>query len=105
MQHDINTQMTSATGPQAPLPAATSDPVSFMGSAGLPEYTPVSGLPTTASKTSSVGGHTVYDSIASALETTQLMTARREAAATSSVVAAVNDCHATPPEPTPTLRP
>jgi hypothetical protein len=106
MQHDINNQMTSATGNStAPQVAATSDPVSFIGAAGLPDDTPVAGLPTTTSKLSGVGGHTVYDEIAAALEANQLTAARREAAATPSVVAAVNDCKATAPEPTPTLRP
>jgi len=94
MQHDISNQMKSATGQAGPLPAATSDPVSFIGSAGLPEYTPVAGLPTTASKTSTLGGHTVYDTIAAALEDTQGTIAQREKVATSSVITAVGECRA-----------
>jgi hypothetical protein len=106
MQGDISTQMKSATGQVAPLPGATGDPVSFIGAAGLPDYTPVSGLPTTASKTSTLGGHTVYDEIASALENTQGTTARRETVATSAVIAAVNDCRGTvSPAPAPVVSP
>jgi hypothetical protein len=108
MQNDIDNQMKSATGPTSPLPVATSDPASFIGSAGLPEYSPVDGLPTTASKTSALGRHTVYDELAAALEETQATTARREAIATSTVIAAVNDCRATlspQPSPSPTSSP
>jgi hypothetical protein len=105
MQNDINNQMKSSTGNPAPLPAATSDPVSFIGAAGLPDYTPVAGLPTTASKTSTLGGHTVYDEIAAALEVTQGAIARNEQVAAASVITAVNECRASveaQPSPSPT---
>lgn len=109
MQHDINNQMASATSGQNGPPAApTNDPASFIGSAGLPDDPPVSGLPTTASKLSTVGGHTVYDAIAGALEGTQLTTAQRERVATAAVLSAVDDCKATvspPPVPAPTSKP
>ena len=45
MQHDLNDQMKSASGQVAPQPIATSDPVSFIGTAGLPEYLPAAGVP------------------------------------------------------------
>lgn len=106
MQHDINNQMKSAVGQAAAPAEATSEPVSFIGAAGLPEYTPVTGLPTTASKTSSLMGHTVYDEIAAALEGIQSTTARRETVATSAVLAAVDDCRATiAPQPSPSPSP
>jgi len=94
MQHEMSDQMRSATGQATPLPDVTSEPVSFIGAAGLPDYQPVPGLPTTASKQSTLQGHTVYDEINAALEGTQSVTARREQLATSSVIAAVSDCRA-----------
>ena len=109
MQHDLNTQMTSATGQvSAPQTAATADPVSFIGTAGLPDTQPVAGLPTTADKTSTLAGHTVYDSIAAVLSQTQGTIASRERVATASVLNAVDDCRSstTPvPAPSPTSIP
>jgi hypothetical protein len=95
MQHDINNQMASATGPNTgPLPAPTADPASFIGTAGLPDTSPQAGLPTRSSMLSTVGGHTVYDGLAAVLENEQGTIAQRERVATSSVIAAVNDCRA-----------
>jgi hypothetical protein len=94
MQHEMSDQMRNATGQATPMPNPTSDPVSFIGAAGLPEYTPVAGLPTTASKQSTLVGHTVYDEINVALEGTQTVTARREQVATSAVISAVGECRA-----------
>ncbi len=95
MQHDIDTQMAGATGQAgAPQTAATAGPISFIGTAGLPEYTPAAGLPTTQSKMSTVAGHTVYDSINAELEVRQATIAHREQAVTASVVAAANECRA-----------
>jgi hypothetical protein len=94
MQHEMSDQMKSAVGQPGPQADPTGDPTSFIGAAGLPEYSPVAGLPTTASKQSSLVGHTVYDSIAEALEGTQNTTARREQVATSTVIAAVGECRA-----------
>jgi hypothetical protein len=106
MQGQIDNQMKSATGQSVVPPAPTSDPVSFIGTAGLPEYTPVAGLPTTSNKSSTLGGHSIYDSIASALEGTQSSIARREAVATASVVNAVSSCRATiTPSPAPSTTP
>lgn len=106
MQHEFSTQMQSATGQTQPQTAPSSDPTTFIGAAGLPEYTPVKGLPTTESRTSSLGGHTVYDSIAAALEGNQGTIARREQVATSTVIAAVDDCRATVgPSPGPSATP
>jgi len=96
MQHQMLDQMKSATSDAAvPQPDATSDPVSFLGVAGLPDTTPVSGLPTTASESAStLSGHTVYDAINNQLEGTQSVTARREQVATAAVIAAVGECRA-----------
>jgi hypothetical protein len=109
MQHEMNDQMRNATGDgAAPMPDPTGDAVSFIGSAGLPEYTPVAGLPTTASKQSKLVGHTVYDEINTALEGTQNVTARREQVATSSVITAVGQCKASAApanSPSPSLGP
>lgn len=103
MQHEFDKQMQSATAQDnAPMAAATSDPTSFIGTAGLPDYSPVAGLPTTASKTSTLSGHTVYDTIGASLEETQGTIARREQAASSAVIDAVGSCRAaSAPEPTP----
>ncbi len=108
MQHDIDNSMQSAVGQTGPQPqtAATAGPNTFIGSAGLPDYSPVSGLPTTASKNSDLAGHTVYDSIAAALEGTQGTIARREQLATSAVLSAVSDCRASvAPSPVPSVSP
>jgi len=111
MQHEMNGQMSSATGNGAtPLPAPTADTLSFIGAAGLPDYQPVPGLPTTAAKQSTLFGHTVYDEINAALEETQNVTARREQIATSSVITAVSDCRANArpagsPSPSPSALP
>ncbi len=109
MQHDINNQMTSATGQEsAPVGAPTSDPASFIGSAGLPEYAPATGIPTTSSKLSTLGGHTAYDAVAAALEGTQATIAQREHVATAAVLNAVDDCKSSvspPPVPAPSSSP
>jgi hypothetical protein len=97
MQHQFDGQMKSATGQVGPLPAATSDPASFIGTAGLPDYTPVSGLPSRTTELSAVGGHTIYDQMAAVLESTQITIAQRERVATASVVSAVSDCRASVP--------
>lgn len=94
MQHDINNQMQSATGNAAPLPAPTADPATFIGTAGLPDYSAQPGLPTRSSTLSTVGGHTVYDGLAGVLEQQQGTIAEHERVATSSVIAAVNACRA-----------
>jgi hypothetical protein len=96
MQHEMSDQMNSVTGRQGPAPLgrATDAPVSFLGSAGLPEDLPATGLPTLASKMSTLRGHTAYDTILAALESGQLTIARREQVATASVIAAVHECHA-----------
>jgi hypothetical protein len=106
MQHEFNDQMTSATGPASPLPAATDAPASFIGSAGLPDTADAPGLPTTSDKTSSLMGHTIYDQINRALEVTQAAIARRERAATPAVVTAASSCSArAQPAPSPTATP
>jgi hypothetical protein len=109
MQHEMNDQMRNATGNGAtPMPDPTGDAVSFIGSAGLPEYTPVAGLPTEASKQSKLIGHTVYDQINTVLEGTQSVTARREQVATTSVITAVGQCRAAagpPDSPSPSAGP
>ena len=94
MQHELNGQMQGATGQAAPPAPATPDPITFIGSAGLPDYSPVPGLPTTSSKMSTLGGHTVYDVIAASLENTQGTIAQREGIATSAVLSAVSECRA-----------
>lgn len=106
MQHDVNNQMKSATGQVGPQPIATSDPVSFIGTAGLPDDVPAAGIPTKNDKTSTLGGHTVYDEIMASLEGTQSTIARREVVASNAVVNAVGSCRASndnqlPPSPTP----
>jgi hypothetical protein len=108
MQHEMSDQMKNATGQTTPQDVPTDAPASFLGAAGLPEYSPVAGLPTTASKLSTIGGHTAYDYIAEALEGTQSTTARREQVATSSVIAAVGECRASigpAASPSPTATP
>jgi hypothetical protein len=109
MQHEMSDQMKNATGQAGPLPDPTSDPVSFIGAAGLPDSTPVSGLPTTASKASStLAGHTVYDAINAKLELTQSATAQREQVATAAVIAAVGECRTNvgaPASPSPNASP
>jgi hypothetical protein len=106
MQGQIDTQMKNSLSASGAQPAPTSDPVSFIGSAGLPEYTPTAGLPTTSSKTSTLGGHSIYDGIAAALEENQQTTAHREVVATSSVVEAAGACRASlAPQPAPSATP
>jgi hypothetical protein len=94
MQNELSGQMKSSVGQPAPQTAAASDPASFIGAAGLPEYAPASGVPTEAQKQSTLGGHSAFDQAAAALEVTQGTTARREQVATSSVINAVSDCRA-----------
>ena len=98
--------MQGATGPETtPQTAATAGPTTFIGTAGLPEYTPASGLPTTSSKLSNVGGHGAYDAVAAALEGTQIAIAHREQTANASVLCAVDDCRACVPTPAPSPAP
>jgi hypothetical protein len=105
MQHEMSDQMKNATGQVAPLPTATSDPVSFIGAAGLPDSTP-DGVPTDSSKTSTLTGHTLYDGLQGALEITQGTIARREQVATSAVLTAVAECRAgLAPQPAPSASP
>jgi hypothetical protein len=94
MQHDLNDQMKSATGQVGPQPIATSDPVSFIGTAGLPDYAPAPGIPTKNDKVSTLAGHTAYDQIITSLEGTQNTIARREVVASNAVVNAVGSCRA-----------
>jgi hypothetical protein len=96
MQHEMSDQMSSVTGRPGPAPfgRATDAPVSFLGSAGLPEDPPATGLPTLAPNMSTLGGHTVYDTILAALESRQLTIAHREQSVSTSVIAAVRACRA-----------
>ncbi len=106
MQHEFNTGMQSAIGTPGPPVVPTDDPVSFIGAAGLPDESPNAGLPTTAAKTSSLGGHTVYDGMAAVIESQQGTIARRERVATASILTAVDDCRAgTAPAPAATSSP
>ncbi len=102
LQSDNDNAMKAAVGAPGPVSVPTAEPVSFIGAAGLPDYSPQAGLPTRESKLSTLGGHTPYDGAAEALEETQVTTAHREQVVTAAVIAAVGDCRATiAPSPVP----
>jgi hypothetical protein len=94
MQHERSDQMDAATGQAGPPSQPTSEPVSFIGSAGLPDNSPTADIAAEAQKKSTLVSHNTFNSLAQALEGTQLTIARRETVVSSAVIAAVGGCHA-----------
>ncbi len=108
MRNDIAgaTMQNSLQPPSSqPQAAATADPTSFIGVAGLPDFAPVAAFSKTA-KLSNLAGHTVFDQVALQLEDTQATIAHHENVATETVIRTAEQCRAVVvPSPAPSSSP